>query len=393
MPLFGIIEVNELREGFHSMQRLRVGVIFGGRSVEHEVSLVSATSVINALNKEKYEIVPIGITPTGYWLSGPNSLQILKDRTVPETQPESIILPDPSIKGLVVLQHSSPHVIPLDVVFPVVHGTFAEDGTLQGLLELANIPYVGAGVLGSAIGMDKIIQKSLLQQAGIPVTPFLWFYASEYNSTPSRIITRAERTLRYPMFVKPARSGSSVGISKSHNRTELREHIEYALQFDDKVLIEKAVPYAREIECSVLGNENPQASELGEIIPSNEFYDYDAKYVDGKSKTEIPAKLPKTLRKKLQAIALQTFRTLDCYGMARVDFLVNRKTNAFVVNEINTIPGFTAISMYPKLWEASGLSYSALLDRLIELALERHAKKAQLKTTYQPKLDWYKNDV
>ena len=371
-------------------RRIRVGVIFGGRSVEHEVSLVSAASVINALDKSKYEIVPIGIAHTGQWLSSGEAMKLLKENASIDHETEQLILPDPRKQSLVTMNGGSAGESRIDVVFPVVHGTYAEDGTLQGLLELADLPYVGAGVLGSAVGMDKIVQKDLLRQAKIPTTPAIWFFYNEFRSTPKKLIAEMEKKLRYPMFVKPAHSGSSIGISKSHNQKELLVHIEFASQYDWKILVEKAVPNAREIECAVLGNENPEASVPGEIVPSNEFYDYDAKYVDGKSNVIIPARLPKTVVKNIQRVAITAYRTLDCSGMARVDFLVVKKTNRIFLNEINTIPGFTSISMYPKLWEATGLPYSQLLDRLIALAMERHEQKKKLNTTYQPKNDWYK---
>ncbi len=372
-----------------SPRRIRVGVIFGGRSVEHEVSLVSAASVINALDKSKYEIVPIGIAHTGQWLSSGEAMKLLKENSSIDHEAEQLILPDPRKQSLVTMNGGGAE-NKIDVVFPVVHGTYAEDGTLQGLLELADLPYVGAGVLGSAVGMDKIVQKDLLRQAKIPTTPTVWFFYNEFKSNSKKLIAEVEKTLRYPMFVKPAHSGSSIGISKSHNRKELLEHIECASQYDWKILAEKAVPHAREIECAVLGNEKPEASVPGEIVPSNEFYDYDAKYVDGKSNAIIPAKLPKAVVKEIQRTAITAYRTLDCSGMARVDFLVVKKTNKIFLNEINTIPGFTSISMYPKLWEATGLPYAQLLDRLIALAVERHEQKKKLNTTYQPKNDWYK---
>jgi D-alanine-D-alanine ligase len=280
---------------------------------------------------------------------------------------------------------------PIDVVFPVLHGTFGEDGTIQGLLELADIPYVGAGVLGSSVGMDKVVQKQLLRQAGIPVTTAIWFTAREYRTQRSSCLAAIEGTLTYPVFVKPANAGSSIGISKAHNRHELLKAITLALQYDRKVLVEQAVPLAREIEVSVLGNDDPMASVPGEIIPSNEFYDYDAKYIDGKSRAEIPAKLNASIDRKVRDLAVQAFKALDGAGMARVDFLVNRRTNEVFLNEINTIPGFTPISMYPKLWEASGLSYARLLDRLIALAIERHRQSRRLKTTFRPKNAWYRS--
>jgi D-alanine-D-alanine ligase len=371
-------------------QKIRVGIIFGGRSVEHEVSLVSAASVINALDKEKYDVVPIGITPAGKWLSSGETLYLLKEKKSIDNEQEHILVPDPRKQSLVALGEIDNAGKPLDVIFPLIHGTYGEDGSIQGLLELADIPYLGAGVLGSAVGMDKVIQKELLQQACIPVSPCVWFIFDTYKTQQKKNISEIERKLKYPLFIKPANSGSSIGISKAGSRKELLTSIEQAAQFDRKILVEQGVKYAREIECSILGNDNPSASVLGEIVPSNEFYDYDAKYVDGKTTEVIPAKLPKHIAKKIQAYALAAFRTLDCAGMARVDFLVNRKTNRIVLNEINTIPGFTSISMYPKLWQASGLSFSALLDKLIQLAIERHEKKKKLKTTYQPKMNWYK---
>ncbi len=369
--------------------KLRIGVIFGGRSAEHEVSLVSATSIINALDKNKYEIIPIGITPEGKWLSSGETLRLLKERQSTGKDIEHILTPDPTQQSLVAMDPSgiSSEKKMLDVIFPVLHGTYGEDGTIQGLFELSGIPYVGAGVLGSSAGMDKVVTKQLCEQAGIPVTPYLWFLKSKYSK---RIIGMIERKLGYPAFVKPANSGSSVGISKAHNRKELLEAIMLAVEYDRKILVERGVENAREIEISVLGNDDPMASIPGEIISSNEFYDYDAKYVDGKSKAVIPAKLPSTVKKKLADLAVRTFLAIDCAGMARVDFLVTKKTNKIYLNEINTIPGFTSISMYPKLWEASGIPYSELLDRLIMLAIERHRIKSGLTTTFQPKADWYK---
>ncbi len=365
-------------------RRLRIGVIFGGRSAEHEVSLVSAASVIRALDPNKYEVVPIGIGPDGRWLSAPNAVALLKERQSLETVPEEVILPDPRKGGLTAIngEGKANGSKALDVVFPVLHGMHGEDGTIQGLFELAGIPYVGAGVLGSAVGMDKIVQKQILKEEGILVAPFVWFRVSEYRAKPRSWITRIEKELRYPCFVKPANTGSSVGISKAHNRTELLGAIDAAATYDLKILVEGAILKAREIECSVLGNDLPEASVPGEVIPSNEFYDYDAKYVDGKSTVVIPAKLPAAAVKKIRSIAAAAFKALDCAGMARVDFLVQRNGARIVLNEINTIPGFTSISMYPKLWEASGLNMTALLDKLIELALERHADKASSKTTY-----------
>ncbi|HTY38409.1 MAG TPA: D-alanine--D-alanine ligase family protein [Bacteroidota bacterium] len=374
-------------------RKIRVGVIFGGRSAEHEVSIVSAASVIKALNKKKYEVLPIGITSEGRWLSSAKALDLLKQRADIEHLPEHILVPDPRKQGLVELKDSSAQVTPqqIDVAFPVLHGTYGEDGTIQGLFELADIPYVGSGVLGSAVGMDKVVQKQLLRQMNIPVTPDEWFLMHEFAKNQKKIISLIEKNLHYPCFVKPANLGSSVGISKAHNRRELMEAIRLAGEYDMKVLVERSVENAREIECSVLGNDDPIASVPGEIVPSNEFYDYDAKYVDGKSTAVIPAPLPGSVVKKIQKYAVESFRAVNCSGMARVDFLVARKSNRIVLNELNTIPGFTSISMYPKLWQASGLTYEDLLDQLVQLALERHKTKMTLKTRYEPKSDWFKS--
>jgi D-alanine-D-alanine ligase len=367
--------------------KIRVGVIFGGRSGEHEVSLVSATSVINSLDKEKYEVVPIGIAQSGRWLSSGRALQLLKSRDGLDREPERFLVPEPNRQALLSADGESS--TRLDVVFPLIHGTYGEDGTLQGLLELANIPYVGAGVLGSAVGMDKIIQKQLYEQADIPIAKYVWFLSSECQTGGKKIVAEVEKKLKYPVFTKPANTGSSVGIAKAHNRAELIQGIAMAALYDRKVVVEQGVKNAREIECSVLGNDEPVASAPGEIIPSNEFYDYDAKYVDGKSTSVIPAHLSRKTATDVRKFAVDAFRALDLAGMARVDFFVT-KQNKVYLNEVNTIPGFTSISMYPKLWEASGLSYGNLLDRLIALALERHRQKAAIKTTYEPARDWYK---
>ncbi len=370
--------------------KLRVGVIFGGRSGEHEVSLVSATSIINALDKEKYEVIPIGISREGRWVSSERALQLLKSKDELQHEPERFLAPEPNRRALMTANGPAGSDITVDVIFPVVHGRYGEDGTLQGLLELANIPYVGAGVLASAVGMDKVVQKQLFRDAGIRGPKFLWFSSEVCKDSPRKIVPRIERELRYPMFTKPANTGSSVGINKIHNRRELLQGLSAAAEYDLKVIIEQGINDAREIEVSVLGNDEPMVSVPGEIVPSNEFYDYDAKYVNGKSTVIIPAKLPKTAVRDIQDAALLAYAAVQCSGMARIDFFVSRKNLTVYLNEINTIPGFTAISMYPKLWEASGVSYSALLDRLITLALERHRQKNALRTSYQPSSEWYR---
>lgn len=373
-------------------KRIRVGVIFGGRSSEHEVSLVSATAVMQALDKSKYEVVPIGITKEGTWLSSAKALSILKSGPAGGSIEEQILLPDPRSRGLVRIDQSLPAkpLRPLDVIIPVLHGPYGEDGTVQGLLELADIPYVGAGVLASAVGMDKVIQKQLFRQAGLPTVRDLWFLWPHYLSAGHSLLAQVERQIGYPCFVKPANSGSSVGINKALNRKQLEKCIRIAQRYDRKILIEQAVQNAREIEVSVLGNENPEASVPGEIIPCNEFYDYDAKYVDGASQTIIPAPLPARVAQRIRKMAIEAYRAIDCSGMARVDFLVVRGTNKIYLSEINTIPGFTSISMYPKLWEASGLSYPRLLDKLIQLAIKRHKTRSRLKTSYHPKETWFR---
>jgi len=388
------------------MKKLRVGILFGGRSGEHEVSLLSAASVLNAIDKEKYMVVPIGITKDGRWLTAEHAENLLEGKPIheprhlragdPETTPaaavlargESVVMPPEPIRenGLVPFQTDATHLrrasdraINVDVIFPVLHGTFGEDGTIQGLLELADIPYVGAGVLGSAAGMDKDIMKSLFIAAGIPIVNHVTILRSAWENKPKSVQKLVEKKLKYPVFVKPANLGSSVGISKAHNRKELGPAIEEAAKFDRKIVIEQGVggkrQKAREIECSVLGNDNPVASSPGEIVPIKEFYDYDAKYLDEGSELIIPARLTKAQTKKVQEMAVAAFKAVDCSGLARVDFLMDPRTRKIYLNEINTMPGFTSISMYPKLWAASGLSYSDLIDRLIQLGLERHEDK------------------
>ncbi|HEV3511817.1 MAG TPA: D-alanine--D-alanine ligase family protein [Candidatus Sulfotelmatobacter sp.] len=388
------------------MQKIRVGILFGGRSGEHEVSLLSAASVLNAIDKDKYEVVPIGITKDGRWLTAEHAENLLAGKLMLEprnlragdpdmTQPaavlargEAVVVPPEPVhrqSGLVpfqtdagLLRRASDRAINVDVIFPVLHGTFGEDGTIQGLLELADIPYVGAGVLGSAAGMDKDIMKSLFIAAGIPIVKHVTILRSEWEKDPKKV-ERLVGRLKYPVFVKPANLGSSVGISKAHDRKELGPAIDEAAKFDRKIVIEQGVggkkDKAREIECSVLGNDDAIASVPGEIVPVKEFYDYNAKYLDEGSQLIIPAKLTKAQTKKVQELAVRAFKAVDCSGLARVDFLMDPKSGKIYLNEINTMPGFTSISMYPKLWAASGLEYSDLIDRLIQLGIERHEDK------------------
>jgi len=367
-------------------RKLRVGVIFGGKSGEHEISLLSAASVMQAIDKDKYEVVPIGITKEGRWLASGDPLKALRAGEARHALPAAL-LGDPSHKAILQLKedkhgHSATRLAELDVVFPVLHGPLGEDGTVQGLLELANIPYVGAGVAASALGMDKALMKSIFKVRGLPVAEHLVIKRRDWRANPERVREEIEARLGYPCFVKPANLGSSVGVSKVHSSEELAPALDRAAGYDRKMLAEKAVRMAREIECSVLGNDEPIASVLGEVIPAGEFYDYRSKYIDP-VQLIIPAQLEPAKAQEMQELAIRAFLAIDCAGMARVDFLMEREDGVVYINEINTVPGFTAVSMYPKLWEASGLSYPGLIDRLIELALERHADKSANRTSYE----------
>jgi D-alanine-D-alanine ligase len=360
-----------------------VGVLFGGRSGEHEVSLQSAASVVAALDPAKYDIVPIGITHEGHWRLGSG-----REEPLPQVlQSGEPVIPsaDPTGPRFIPLPPSNAgaDARAIDLVFPVLHGTFGEDGTVQGLLELANIPYVGAGVLASSVGMDKDVMKRLFRDAHLPVVPWLTILRSDWESHPDAISKRIAKGWRFPLFVKPANLGSSVGISKAHHRRELAAGLDLAARYDRKIIVEQGID-AREIECSVLGNDKPQASVPGEVVPVNEFYDYDAKYIKEGSELVIPARLTTRQAKWVREVAVRAFLAVDGSGMGRVDFLLDRKTGKVYLNEINTIPGFTSISMYPKLWEASGMPYSQLLDRLIELALERYREKSRTRFAYSP---------
>jgi D-alanine-D-alanine ligase len=355
------------------MSKLRVGVIFGGRSGEHEVSVASAAAIFKHLDRSRYETVPIRIEKTGQWTLAAKAPEALSAADViAQTSTEALqpVEPSKAIAGS-----------GLDVIFPVLHGPYGEDGTVQGLLELANIPYVGAGVLGSAVGMDKAVMKTLFAAHGLPIVGHLVTLRRDWMRDSRGFARRVAGDLRFPVFVKPANLGSSVGISKAKSETDFADAMELALQYDRKVVVEAAVPNAREIECSVLGNDEPEASVPGEIVPSREFYDYQAKYLDEDSRALIPAPLSSEQTAEIQTLAVRAFQAVEGAGMARVDFLLARDSGQIYLNEVNTIPGFTTISMYPKMWEASGLSYPALLDRLIELALERHAEKQQLRTS------------
>ena len=372
-------------------RKIRVGLVFGGRSGEHEVSLASAQAVQANLDPEKYEVVPIGITKTGSWLLGaePRQLQAAEQQThaasdvAPGEQTTAVTLTgDPSVRRLIPVQ-SGPDLGnqgALDVILPVLHGTYGEDGSLQGLLDMANVPYVGCGVLGAALGMDKEKMKMIFESAGLPNVAYLVFRRNEWERAPESILDRIEQRLNYPMFVKPVNLGSSVGINKAHNRQELTHAINVAAEFDRKIIVEQGIN-CREFELAVLGNDEPLASVVGEIVASNEFYDYRAKYIDGKSQAVIPADIPQETAEEMRRQAITAFAALDLNGLSRVDFFLERETGKIYINEVNTMPGFTEISMYPKLWEASGLPYPQLLDRLIELAIERHADRQRNRTS------------
>jgi D-alanine-D-alanine ligase len=383
-------------------KKLRVGILFGGRSGEHEVSLLSAASILRAIDRNKFDVTPIGITREGRWLAAADANHLLNgDASAvarrlragdPEATPGAKLLHEgiptllaPEPRSTALNQNQSLGGQPLDVVFPVLHGTFGEDGTIQGLFELAGIAYVGAGVLGSAAGMDKDVMKRLFVEARLPIVKHVTLLRADWEKNPRKAMATVERALRYPVFVKPANLGSSVGITKAHNRKELGPALALAAKYDRKLVVEQGVggkkARAREFEVAVLGNDDPKASVVGEIVPGKEFYDYEAKYLSEGSVPVIPARISRAESKKIREMAVAAFRACDLAGLARVDFLMEPVGRQRIfVNEVNTMPGFTQISMYPKLWEASGLSYTDLITRLIELALERQAEKN--KTTY-----------
>ena len=375
------------------MKRLRVGVLFGGRSTEHEVSILSAQSIIAAMDPQRFEAVPLYIDREGRWLTGASLKRLVSNAAA---RKYVYLPPDPTQHSLVPAQDGEPPsplagegrgggFLPLDVVFPVFHGLNGEDGTIQGVLELANLPYVGAGVLGSALGLDKIYMKRALAAAGLPVVDYLPVTRRQYEREPDAFIARVEEGLGYPCFTKFANSGSSVGTTKAHNRAELVEGLRLASTFDRKLLVERAVD-ARELEISVLGNDEPEASVVGEVVPAHEFYDYEAKYLDEGSRLLIPAPVDDAVAQEARSMAVRAFQAVDAAGMARVDFFLERTSGRLLLNELNTIPGFTRISMYPKLWEASGLPYPKLIERLVELAIERFNDRQRSQTAIDSRL-------
>jgi len=378
------------RSAVRMTNKIRVGLIFGGKSGEHEISLASAQSVARTLDKNKYDLVLIGVTKEGRWITGGNALkQLAAISPTPLLAPESenanggVSAPINSVElvptGVSAVTAQSP-LATIDVAFPLVHGPFGEDGTLQGLLDLADIPYVSAGVAASAVGMDKALMKAVFRAHSLPILDWLVILRRDWEAQPDDAIYRVESVLGYPCFVKPANLGSSVGVTKAHQRDELIEALRVAAQYDRKLIAERAAQNAREIECSVLGNDDPIASIPGEVIPKREFYDYAAKY-DNEAGTEliVPADLSPQIARNVQEIAIRAFKAIDACGMARVDFFLERGANRLLLNEINTIPGFTSVSMYPRMWQKTGISYADLIDRLIQLALERHADKRKSK--------------
>jgi len=370
--------------------RIRLGIFFGGRSCEHEVSVTSARSVLSAIDRDKYDVSLIGIDKSGHWQLARDLEQLIvdgsvkspSDRSGAKNASQSVSIGLHHQGNLVSRNRGSPSVPRLDVIFPILHGTFGEDGTLQGVLEMTGLPYVGCGVAASALAMDKALAKKVFESAGIPQAPYEVVTRHQWQHSDDRALSKIESELGYPAFVKPANMGSSVGISKANDRHRLVTAINHAFDFDRKIVIEKSMENCREVECSVLGNDQPIASAVGEIIPGAEFYNYETKYLDDKSRLVIPAKLNKHTIAKIQAFSIKTFRAIDGAGLARVDFFVNKNSGEIILNEINTMPGFTPISMYPQLWAASGIPYSALIDRLIALAIEQHQSKQSLRRSF-----------
>ncbi len=360
--------------------RTKLGIVFGGRSGEHEVSLTSAASVIAALDPEEYEITAIGITKTGTLASYPEICNMLPPQLLARVHPYTALEADisgiASESGLPEKRPNSREAP--EIIFPLLHGPYGEDGTIQGLLEIADLPYIGCGVLASSVGMDKDVMKRLFLQADLPVPPFRTVRAQEIGKSLNSLKRCVSEEFGYPMFSKPANLGSSVGVCKIHSESEFEESVKYSAQFDRKILIEKGID-AREMECAILGNEDPQASVIGEIVPAHEFYDYDAKYLDPDSRLEIPARIDDTTTEEMRNLALRSFKAIDGSGLARVDFFLERTTGKIWVNEINTMPGFTPISMYTKLWAASGLAFEELVRSLVQLGLERYQQRKELR--------------
>jgi len=372
-----------------NQNKTRVAVVFGGRSGEHEVSIISAKNIIEAMDREKYEVFPIGITKDGRWMSGEDAIERFQKNDYSGLT-EVTLNSTSGSKELLNLKEDGTHdKLKIDIFFPALHGPFGEDGTIQGLFEMANVPYTGCGVLCSSICMDKLTTKALFEQAGIPVIPYVGFNKAAWDESSKAVIDRIMNELHLPVFIKPSNMGSSVGVSKVKKREELKKAIEFALEFDHRILVEKAL-VIRELECSVLGNDDPKAARVCEVLVGGEFYDYNDKYVDGKSSAQIPADIKPQLEKDIQALCLKAFKLVDGSGLARVDCFYDKHTKETYLNEINTLPGFTAISQYPKMWEASGLPYSELIEKIIELGFEKYAQKQTKKVSFEEAGDWFK---
>lgn len=368
--------------------KIRAAVVFGGRSGEHEVSIVSAKNIIEAMDKEKYDVIPIGITKDGRWLSGDNAISAFQSGDYSRLAEVSLNSKSGS-NELLHFKDNTYEKLHVDIFFPALHGPFGEDGTIQGLFEMANVPYTGCGVLASSVGMDKLMTKAVWEQAGLPIIPYVGVNKKAWDNDPDEVVRKVENELDYPVFVKPANMGSSVGITKVKSREDLRKAMDLACQFDHRILIEKGLKI-RELECAVLGNDDPRMAHVGEVLVGGEFYDYSDKYIDGKSSTQVPADIPRSLEKEVQDMALRAYKVLDCSGLARVDIFYDKHTKDLHLNEINTMPGFTSISMYPKMWAESGIPYAELIDKIIELGFERHKKKNEKKISFDDAGDWFK---
>lgn len=367
--------------------KIRVAVVFGGRSGEHEVSIISGQNIINGLDKKKYDVIPVGITKKGKWLTGKNAVEAFKNGDYSGLT-EVTLNCESGTRELIHFKNGGYEKLKIDIFFPALHGPYGEDGTIQGLFEIANVPYTGCGVLASSVGMDKLVSKALWDQAGLPIVPYIGISKSSWKTESKIIMDRIEQELGFPVFIKPANMGSSVGISKVKIKAGLKKAIDLACEFDTRILIEKGIN-ARELETAVLGNGEPKAARVGEILVGGEFYDYNDKYVNGVSKTQVPAKIPAALEKKIQEMALKAYKLMDGAGLARVDMFLDKDNGNIYLNEINTLPGFTSISMYPMMWEASGISYSKLLDRIVELGFEKYKEKQEKKISFDEAGDWF----
>ncbi len=372
-----------------SNNKIRVGIIFGGRSGEHEVSIISAKNIIEAIDREKYEVIPIGITKDGRWLTGENTTKRFLYNDYSGLEEVVLNTKSGSKELLQIKQECTFEKLHIDIFFPALHGPFGEDGTIQGLFEMANVPYIGCGVMASSVGMDKLTTKALCEQAGVPVIPYIGFNKAAWNEEPSDVIDKIMHELHLPVFIKPSNMGSSVGVSKVKKQDELKKAIEFALEFDHRILVEKALD-VREFECAILGNDNPQASCIGEVLVGGEFYDYNDKYVDGVSSTKQPADIKSNLANKIQDQSLKVFKLIDGSGLSRVDTFYDKHTKEIYINEINTFPGFTTISMFPKLWKASGIEYTDLIDKVISLGFEKYEQKQLKKVSFDEAGEWFK---